>query len=83
MLAKAVFPDKKYVTFDDRPLRELASSNPRNFLMASKDGAIIDEAQKVPGIFDALKMKVDGKPMEPGEVYPSCRITTCPSAGSP
>lgn len=66
-LAKAVFPNKKYVTFDDRPMRELASSNPRDFLMAFPDGAIIDEAQKVPGIFDALKMEVDGKPTEPGK----------------
>ena len=66
-LAKAVFPDKKYVTFDDRPMRELASSNPRDFLIAFPDGAIIDEAQKVPGIFDALKIEVDGKPTEPGK----------------
>ena len=46
---------------------ELASSNPRDFLMAFPDGAIIDEAQKVPGIFDALKMEVDGRPAEPGK----------------
>ena len=66
-LAKAVFPDKKYVTLDDRPMRELASANPRDFLMAFSDGAIIDEAQKAPEIFDALKMAVDGKPTEPGK----------------
>lgn len=66
-LAKAMFPDKKYVTFDDRPMRELASSNPQDFLMAFSEGAIIDEAQKVPGIFDALKMEVDSKPTEPGK----------------
>ena len=66
-LAKAVFPDKKYVTFDDRPMRELASSNPRDFLMAFPDGALIDEAQKVPGIFDALKIEVDSKATEPGK----------------
>ena len=33
-MVKAIFPDKKYVTFDERPMRELASSNPRDFLMA-------------------------------------------------
>lgn len=29
------FSRQKYVTFEDRPMRELASSNPRDFLMAS------------------------------------------------
>lgn len=66
-LTKAVFPEKKYVTFDDRPMRELASENPKDFLMAFPNGAIIDEAQKVPGIFDALKMEVDSKPTKPGK----------------
>ena len=49
-LAKAVFPNKRYVTFDDRTMRELAISNPADFIAAFPDGAIIDEAQKVPGI---------------------------------
>ena len=66
-LAKAVFPDKKYVTFDDRAMRELAASNPKDFLMAFPHGAIFDEAQKVPGIFDALKMEVDSNHAEPGK----------------
>ena len=66
-LTRAVFPEKKYVTFDDRPMRELAASNPKDFLMAFPDGAIIDEAQKVPDLFDALKMTVDSRPTEPGK----------------
>ena len=44
-LAKAAFPHKKYVSFDDRTMRELAASNPRDFIAAFPDGAIIDEAQ--------------------------------------
>lgn len=66
-LAKMVFPEKRYVTFDDRAMRELASQNPGDFLMAFPEGAIIDEAQKVPGIFDALKLAADAAPAEPGK----------------
>ena len=55
-LAKTAFPNKRYVTFDDRTMRELAASNQSDFVAAFPDGAIIDEAQKVPEIFDALKM---------------------------
>lgn len=65
-LAKAAFPNKRYVTFDDRTMRELAASNPSDFILAFPDGAIIDEAQKVPDIFDAIKLHVDRNPTVPG-----------------
>ena len=45
-LTQATFPDKRYVTFDDKNMRELAASNPSDFIMAFPNGAIIDEAQK-------------------------------------
>jgi predicted AAA+ superfamily ATPase len=66
-LTKAVFPDKRYITFDDRTMRELALSNPSDFIAAFPDGAIIDEAQKVPEIFDALKMYIDSSEFKPGK----------------
>jgi predicted AAA+ superfamily ATPase len=66
-LTKAAFPGKRYVTFDDRTMRELAASNPSDFIAAFPDGAIIDEAQKVPEIFDALKMSVDSSDFTPGK----------------
>ena len=66
-LTKAAFPDKRYVTFDDRTMREQAASNPSDFVAAFPDGAIIDEAQKVPEIFDALKMHVDNSDFTPGK----------------
>ena len=47
-LTKYAFPEKKYISFDDKSLRELAKSNPGDFLKAFPDGLIIDEAQKVP-----------------------------------
>ena len=66
-LTKAAFPDKRYVTFDDRTMRELAQSNPHDFISAFPDGAIIDEAQKVPEIFDAIKMHIDSSEFIPGK----------------
>ena len=63
-LSKAVSPDKRYVTFDDRTMRELAIPNPSDFIAAFPDGAIIDEAQKVPGIFE---MHVDSSEFTPGK----------------
>ena len=66
-LTKAVFPDKRYITFDDRTMRELALSNPSDFIAVFPDGAIIDEAQKVPEIFDALKMHIDSSEFKPGK----------------
>ena len=66
-LVKETFPNKRYVTFDDKSVRELAASNPRDFIKAFKDGVIIDEAQKVPEIFDALKLIVDSEKYDPGK----------------
>ena len=66
-LTRAVFPNKRYITFDDRTMRELAISNPSDFIAAFPDGAIIDEAQKVPEIFDALKMHIDNSEFTPGK----------------
>lgn len=65
-LAREAFPEKKYVSFDDKSLRELAASSPSDFLKAFPDGAVIDEAQKVPDIFDALKLLVDNQKWRPG-----------------
>lgn len=66
-LAKMVFPDKPYVSFDDTRFRELAASAPADFLLAFPEGVIIDEAQKVPNIFDAIKLVVDKEPEHAGK----------------
>lgn len=66
-LAKMVFPHKKYISFDDKNMRELAMSAPSDFLNAFPDGAVIDEAQKVPDIFDAVKYNVDNTTYKPGK----------------
>ena len=66
-LTKATFPNKRYISFDDKSMRELAQSNPSDFVSAFPNGAIIDEAQKVPEIFDAVKMHVDSTDYMPGK----------------
>lgn len=66
-LAKMAFPEKRYISFDDKSIRELAAANPTDFLLAFPDGAIIDEAQKVPDIFDAVKYHIDQSAFTPGK----------------
>ena len=46
-------------------MREIAASSPGDFLKAFPDGAIIDEAQKVPEIFDSIKLVVDSVEYQP------------------
>ncbi len=56
-------PGLKYVSFDDYGLQDLASSSPGLFLSQYEDAKplAIDEAQKSPRIFDAIKLNVDQK----------------------
>lgn len=66
-LAKTAFSEKRYISFDDKAMREMASANPKDFLQAFPDGAVFDEAQKVPEIFDAVKFAVDNGSFTPGK----------------
>ena len=66
-LTQAVFPEKEYVSFDDKSMRELAKANAKDFLDAFPEGLILDEAQKVPEIFDAIKLRVDQEEYRPGK----------------
>ena len=60
-LLKNKFKSMVYVTFDELRARKLAESSPDTFLdqYDPNELLIIDEAQKVPHIFDAVKFKVD------------------------
>jgi len=60
-LAKYAFPDKKYYTFENPDVREQVSSDPRGFLYANPDGAIIDEFQRYPEILSYIQGVVDEK----------------------
>jgi predicted AAA+ superfamily ATPase len=54
-------PNSTYVSLDDKSRQALAQDSPRTFLasLAGFRPAIIDEAQKSPALFDAIKLAVD------------------------
>jgi predicted AAA+ superfamily ATPase len=60
-IAKSAFPDKPYVSLEDGDTRSFANEDPRGFLSRFPDGAILDEAQRCPGLFSYLQTRVDGK----------------------
>jgi len=66
ILAKTL-KSSEFVSFDQSLPRSFADTNPDSFLEAREQARplVIDEAQKVPGIFDAVKHQVDLNP-EPG-----------------
>lgn len=58
-LAKMVFPSLPYVSLENLDTRIHAQSDPRGFLSKYKDGAIFDEIQNTPDIFNYLQEIVD------------------------
>ncbi len=58
-LARNVFPDKKYVSLENPDVRLFATDDPRGFLEQYPDGAIFDEAQRVPELFSYLQQVLD------------------------
>jgi len=49
----------EYVTFDDYSAVELFNNDPEKFMKIHPGGVIFDEVQKVPEIFNHIKMAVD------------------------
>jgi hypothetical protein len=60
ILGKKV-PHSTYVSLDDKSKQALAQDSPQTFLasLSGSKPAIIDEAQKSPALFDAIKLAVD------------------------
>jgi predicted AAA+ superfamily ATPase len=58
-LARAVFPDKPYVSLEDPDARAFADRDPRAFLARYPDGAVLDEAQRAPDLFSYIQTIVD------------------------
>ena len=58
-LCKATFPDHAYVSLEPIDTREFARDDPRGFLAQYSNGAVIDEAQRVPQLFSYLQEEVD------------------------
>ncbi len=64
-LCRQAFPELDYVTLEALDQRDFAREDPRGFLRAHGDGAILDEVQRVPELLSYLQGEVDERP-EPG-----------------
>lgn len=60
-LAKMLFPDKPYRSLEDPDVRRVAESDPRTFLAAFPDGAVLDEVQRIPDLLSYIQGIVDDK----------------------
>lgn len=58
-LVRWLFKDKAYVNFENPDVRLYAIEDPRGFLSNYPNGAIFDEAQRVPEIFSYLQQILD------------------------
>jgi predicted AAA+ superfamily ATPase len=61
-LVRKVFPEKPYRTLEDPDVRAFAIEDPRGFLADLKDGAVLDEIQRVPDLLSYLQGMVDERP---------------------
>ncbi len=58
-IARKSFPEKKYVSLENLDFRAFAENDPNGFIATYRDGAIIDEVQRVPSILSYLQTEVD------------------------
>ena len=58
-LVKTLFTKKPYVSLENPDTRRFAQADPRSFLASFPDGAILDEAQRVPELFSYLQEILD------------------------
>ncbi|GAB4252556.1 MAG: ATP-binding protein [Saprospiraceae bacterium] len=61
-LLKSLFPGLPYVSLEDPDTFILVNEDPRGYLANYPEGAVIDEAQRIPQIFSYLQGIVDDKP---------------------
>jgi predicted AAA+ superfamily ATPase len=62
-LCRAAFADKPYVNLEQPDVRAFAQDDPRGFLRAYPDGAILDEIQRAPELPSYLQALVDERPL--------------------
>lgn len=67
-LMSSLFKHAPLISLDEFTLREEANHSPTQFLEKLTTPIVIDEAQKAPPIFDAIKLKVDQKRI-PGSYF--------------
>ena len=61
-LSRMAFPERPYVSLENPANRELAQEDPVAFFARYRDGAVIDEVQRVPHVFSYLQGLVDEDP---------------------
>ena len=62
-LTRMSFPDKPYVSLEQLSLRDFALSDPVGFLDThAREGAILDEIQRVPSLLSEIQVRVDARP---------------------
>jgi predicted AAA+ superfamily ATPase len=61
-LTRHVFSDKPYVSLENPDIRRFALDDPRGFLSHYKEGAVIDDVQRVPELFSYLQQILDEDP---------------------
>lgn len=64
-LCRQVFPRKPYVSLENPDVAQFATTDPNGFLKQFKNGAILDEIQKIPQLFSYIQQIVDENP-KPG-----------------
>jgi hypothetical protein len=69
-----------YLTFDDPGVLAVAKSDPAGFVADLPDKVILDEVQKVPGLFSSLKLSVD-RQRKPGRFPGPHHPTLGPATG--
>ena len=58
-LCRAAFPDLEYANLEAPDERDFAESDPRGFLARFRDGAVLDEIQRVPELLSYLQVLAD------------------------
>ncbi len=61
-LCRATFPDLPYVSLERPDVRMRAIEDPLGFLAPMREGAILDEVQRVPDLLSYLQGEVDARP---------------------
>ncbi len=64
-VCRSCFPGHDYVSLEPLDAREFAETDPRGFLAQHRGPVVLDEVQRVPGLFSYLHEAVDDDP-EPG-----------------
>lgn len=65
VLVRENFPDKPYYLLEDPATRQAADMDPRGFLGQMKEGAVLDEIQRLPALLSYIQGVVD-KAQQPG-----------------